>query len=293
MTEYNHLTDPLRSKRITASMAGAILGNNPWMTRDDAMRSLVRDALGAEREFVGNVATEHGNASEAGALFEFQLETGLTVTPAKFTVPENDEGIFGASPDGWVSDGGGIEQKCPYGLRKEEFPAFKPLAEQPQYYDQVQLSLYVTGKPHWWFNQWAPRGTKREKVLPDREWQADAIPRLRQFHAELIATINDPELAAEHLAPKRVIIDTPEAHKMMVEYDELTQAIELATERKKELLADIAALGKGKNALVAGRKVTNVEKAGSVSYAKIVKEKLPDLDTSPWKGKASSFWKVT
>lgn len=288
MDNYNHLTDPLRNKRITASMVGAILGNSPWMTRDDAMRSLVRDALGAEREFEGNVATEYGNNNEAGSIMEFQMETGLTVTPAKFQTRDD---WAGASPDGWVSDGGGLECKCPYGLRKGG--EFKSLEDQPQYYDQVQFSLWVTEKPHWWFSQWKPDDTWNTKWLPDIDWQNQNLPILRQFHAEFLDTIADPELAAEHLAPKRVTIDTPEAAKMIREYDELSEQIELATERKKDLLKDIAALGKGKNALVAGRKVTKVSREGAIKYAAIVKEKLPDLDTSPWRGKPSSFWKVT
>ncbi len=255
------------------------------MTRDDAMRSLVRDALGAEREFEGNVATEYGNNNEAGAIMDFQMETGLTVTPAKFQTRDD---WAGASPDGWVSDGGGLECKCPYGLRNGG--EFKSLEDQPQYYDQVQFSLWVTEKPHWHFFQWQPNDTDPNIVYPDKDWQNQNLPILRQFYAEFLAELENPE---EHLAPKRVTIDTPEAAKMIREYDELSKQIELATERKKELLADIAALGKGKNALVAGRKVTKVDKAGSIAYAKIVKEKLPDLDTSPWKGKASSFWKVT
>lgn len=288
MDNYNHLTDPLRNKRITASMVGAILGNSPWMTRDDAMRSLVRDALGAEREFEGNIATEYGNNNEAGSIMEFQMETGLTVTPAKFQTRDD---WAGASPDGWVSDGGGLECKCPYGLRKGG--EFKSLEDQPQYYDQVQFSIWVTEKPHWWFSQWKPDDTWNTKWLPDIDWQNQNLPILRQFHAEFLDTIADPELAAEHLAPKRVTIDTPEAAKMIREYDELSEQIELATERKKDLLKDIAALGKGKNALVAGRKVTKLEKVGAISYAKAVKALLPKADLEPWRGKPSSFWKVT
>lgn len=291
--EYSHLTDPLRNKRVTASVCGAILGNSPWMTRDDAMRSLVRDALGAEREFSGNVATAHGQANEAGIILEFQMETGLTVTASKFLVPEDDEGIFGCSPDGLTSDGGGLECKAPYSLRKAEAPApFKTLAEQPHYRDQCQFSMFVTGRPHWHFMQWCPNDTKREVEYPCEEWRRDNLPVLRQFHAELIATINDPDLAAEHLAPKRVTIDTPEAARMVREYDELSEAIELATERKKDLLADMVALAKERDALIGGRKLTKVEKAGAVSYAKAIRELCPDASLEKWRGKPSQYWTI-
>lgn len=292
---YNHLTDPLRSKRITASICGAILGNNPWMTRDDAMRSLVRDALGAEREFKGSPPTEWGNANEAGALLEFQMETGLTVTPAKFTVPEDDEGIFGCSPDGWTSDGYGIETKCPFGLRKTpEAPApFKSINEQLHYFDQCQFSMFVTGRKLWHFFQWCPVDTAHVVVEADQVWRDQSLPILRQFHAELIATINDPDLSAEHLAPLRVVIDTPDAARMLREWDELTIQLELATERKRDLLNDIVALAGEKNALVAGRKLSLVEKAGSVSYAKAIRALCPDAPLEKWRGNPTSFWKVS
>lgn len=286
---YNHLTDPLRSKRITASQVGAILGNNPWQTRDDVMRSMVRDALGAESENKPNIATEYGNANEAGAIMEFSMETGLSTERARFQTRED---WAGCSPDAWVSDGSGLEAKCPFGLRNcEEAPApFKTLADQPHYYDQVQFSLWVTERPRWHFVQWCPVDINHVPVEPSIDWQNENLPRLRQFYAEFLAEMENPE---DHLAPKRVIIDTPEAAKMVREWDELTEAIELATERKKDLLADIAALGGGKNALVAGRKVTLVEKVGSISYAKAVKELLPKADLEKWRGKASQFWKVT
>ncbi|TXH14120.1 MAG: hypothetical protein E6R03_10040 [Hyphomicrobiaceae bacterium] len=292
---YNHLTDPLRSKRITASICGAILGNNPWMTRDDAMRSLVRDALGAEREFKGSPPTEWGNANEAGALLEFQMETGLTVTPAKFTVPEDDEGIFGCSPDGWTSDGYGIETKCPFGLRKTpEAPApFKSINEQLHYFDQCQFSMFVTGRKLWHFFQWCPVDTAHVVVEADQVWRDQSLPILRQFHAELIATINDPDLSAEHLAPLRVVIDTPDAARMLREYSELVEQIELATERKKDLLADIVEKCGGKNALFAGAKVTQTNRKGSVAYAAVVKKHCKDVDLEPFRGKPSSFWGIT
>ena len=49
----------------------------------------------------------------------------------------------------------------------------------------------------------------------------------------------------------------------------------------------------GRDSLIWGRKLTKVEKAGSVSYAKVVKEKLPDIDLTPWTGRPSQYWKLS
>lgn len=284
MTEYNHLTDPLRNKRITASMVGAILSHNPWMTRDDAMRSMVRDALGAEREFTGNIATEYGNANEQNAILDFQMETGLKVEKARFVTRDD---WAGASPDGWVIDGGGLETKCPFGLRNGG--AFKPLADQPQYLDQCQFSLWVTEKPHWHFFQWQPNETSHAIVDPDQDWQDKNLPILRQFYAQFLSELEAPD---DHLAPKRVTIDTPEAAKMIREWDELAEQIERATERKKDLLADMVKMAGGKNANFAGRKLTLTNKSGSVSWAKVAKKHCPDVDLTEFTGAASSYWGV-
>ena len=72
-----------RVGRITASMTGAILGRAPYMTRADAMRAMVRAREGAETEFQGNIATEHGNRNEAGAVFEFEMEAALETQAAR------------------------------------------------------------------------------------------------------------------------------------------------------------------------------------------------------------------
>ena len=282
MTEYNHLTDPLRNKRITASMVGAILGNSPYMTRDDAMRRMVRDALGAPSEFEGNIATEYGNRNEAGAIMEFQMETGLTVEKARFVTKED---WAGATVDGWVSDGGILECKCPFSLRKGG--QFKTLAEQPQYGDQVQFQLWVTDKPHAHFWQWCPADTRPEFVEPDQEWRDHNLPILRQFYAQFLAELEAPD---DHLAPRRVTVDTPEAAKCVREWDELTEAIELATERRKDLLEQMVDMAGRKDALVAGRKLTLTKRAGSISYGKAIKSLLPDADLEKWRGAASESW---
>jgi len=277
-----------RTGRITASRVGAILGNSPFRTRADVMREMVREALGAESEFQDNVAVRWGRDNEDGALLDFRLDTGLAVEPIGFVTLEDWAGV---SPDGFTSDGGGVEQKCPYSLRAAVAPVpFKTLAEQPHYRDQVQFSLYVTGKPHWYFSQWCPAGTKVEKELPCKDWQNQNLPILRQFFSEFLDEVAGN--AAEHLAPKRVEIDTPEAHKMVAEWDELREQIANAQERQRDLLDAIVDMAGGKDALFAGRKLTCVEREGAVAYAKVVKEHLPTLDLSGYRGKASRFWRL-
>ena len=127
-----------RIGRVTGSSAGAILGLSPFSSRDEVMRRMVREYHGAESERKDNPAVTYGRNHESGAILDFRMETGLDVEEVGF-LPYED--WLGASPDGLTSDGGILETKVPFSLRKSEDPNFKTLADQPHYYAQVQLSL--------------------------------------------------------------------------------------------------------------------------------------------------------
>ena len=98
----------VRKGRVTGSMVGAILGFNPWMSREEAMRTMVREYHGAPREFEGNVATQWGTANEDGARAEYEMITGNTVEKCGFY--EHDDWL-GASPDGLIGEFGLVEIK--------------------------------------------------------------------------------------------------------------------------------------------------------------------------------------
>ena len=289
-----------RIGRLTGSSWGAALRMSPWQTREDLMRSMVRDALGAEREWNGSPATQFGSYSEAGAAFDFTLETGLTIEPQPFIPYET---WAGASPDGKASDGGGVEIKTPFGLRKQVVPEFKGISrdEQPHYYAQLMAECLCGDFPHMHFWQYRPGFTDAEGVgheavgkhtiVPrDDEWLNEYLPALRQFHAQYLWEIENN--AAEHLAPKWIEIDTPEAAKMVLEYDEILESLERLTERKADLLAEMVALSKERNALVGGRKLTLVKREGGVSYKRALDHYAPGADTSAFKGKPSQSWQL-
>ena len=273
-----------RNGRLIGSMAGAALGLAPYQSKDDCLRSLVRDMHGMPSEFLGNIATEYGNANEDLARAAYEMETGSAVKPAGF-VPFED--WSGASPDGYVGDDGLIEIKCPFGLRKDLNPVFKSIEDQPHYYAQIQVQLFFTGRQWCDFWQWSAHGTRLETVKYDGAWINENIPKLKAFWWK--AKEADP---SDFEGPKRKVIDTPEAEKLIAEYDELGEAIDNANARKDDIIARMVQLSDGKNALVAGRNLTLVKRSGSISYAKAIKELAPDADLEKWRGKASESWQV-
>lgn len=274
-----------RIGRVTGSSVGGILGISPFTTRDMVMRAMVRDAKGAPSEFPDPVPppVAWGTAMESHAIAEFEMVTSEAVTPAPF-VPYED--WLGASPDGYVSDGKLIEVKCPYFLRNDPTPAFIQPVDLPHYMAQIQVQLFVTGYQSCWFFQWSPHGYSNKLIHRDEDWLDSNIPRLKQFWAEYMSELDNPD----HLSPLRVTIDTPAAALMVQEWDDLSEAIERATERKKDLLAEMVALAGGKNATIGGRKLTLANRAGSVSYAKAIKELAPGADLSKWTGKPTEYW---
>ena len=287
-----------RKGRITGSRVGAILGMSPWQKPADVLRAMVREYHGAETEFTGNPATDHGNNNEQRALLAFMRESGLQVEQCGF-FPYGE--LMGASPDGLTDDGGVLELKVPFGLRNEQDAKFKPLSEQMHYSCQVQMEMLAAGRSHAYFAQYvAPKGDplshdyvpeqmKIERAEADPEWLDRNLPAISAFYALYVEELNNPE----HLEPLRVVIDTPEAGELITELDAVRQRQKADAAREKELLASLIQLADGKDALVHGRKLTLVEREGSVSYAKALKELAPGADLSKWKGKPTSYWRMS
>ena len=275
-----------RRGKVTASMVGAILGLSPNMTREGALRHMVRDALGEPAEFTGNIATDYGKTKEDGACVEYHMEFSRYPAKCGFFVHPT-EAWLGASPDRTVGHEGLLEVKCPFSLRAVTSPAFKPLADQPHYYAQIQVQLYVTGRAWCDFLQWAPHGTSLERVLPDQAWLDENLPKLAAFYAEFQEELKSPE---NHVAALRPSVDGLAAIRAVQEWDELSEAIERAEARKKDLLAEMVNLAGGVDAKVAGRNLTKVVKAGAVSYAKALAKYAPDADLESFRGKPSEYW---
>lgn len=285
-----------RKLRLTGSRVGAILGLSPWQKPDDVLREMVREHHGAESEFVTNPAVDWGNQNEARAMLAFMRETGLQVEQCGFFAYGDR---MGASPDGLTSDGGVLELKVPYGLRKGG--EFKPLAEQPHYMAQVRMEMLATGRKHAYFAQYrAPHGDPLshdyvpeamhiERVEHDAGWIDRVLPELDLFYKRLLAELDNPE----HLEPLRVSIDTPKAGLLLTELDTLRQRQKEDAEREKAIIASLVAQAGDKNALVHGRKLTKTKDGKSVAYAKALAELAPGADLSKWESVKKGSWRLS
>src|SRR5690625_4312333 len=275
-----------RVGKLTASRVGAALGINPWQKPDDLIRAMVREYHGAEPEFVGNVATQWGQNHEPLAVLDFMSETGNAVEEVGFYVHPEHEWI-GASPDGFVGDDALIEIKCPFSLRNGG--AFKSITEQPHYHAQIQVQLAVTDRNTCYFYQWAPHGTKTEVVGFNHDWWAENLPRLHEFYQRYLEELDNPA----HLAERNQVINGKRYEELLARYDELRCIQDNARAEQKEILDALVEAAGGTSAEICGRKLTRVERKGSVSYAKVVKDHLPDIDLEPYRGEPSASWRLT
>lgn len=275
-----------RKGRVTGSNVAAILGDDPYRTADDVLRAMVRDYHGAESEFPDNPAMAWGRANEANAIGLFELSTGLDVKKCGF-FPYED--WLGASPDGLIGDDTILEFKCPYGIRNKPEPVpFKRL-DQTHYAGQIQIEMLASGRTKAIFAQWTPQGEYVEHVAQDKTWLDENLPRLRAFYDLYLSELDNPE----HLELKRREVNTPRLEQLIAEYDDMKEAQDRAKERIDEIMDAMQEAAGFKDALICGRKLTKVQKAGAVSYAKAIKDLLPKADLSPYTGAASTYWKFT
>lgn len=277
-----------RRGKLTGSNVGAALGLNPWKTPEDLIRQMVRDYHGAESEFTGNIATEYGNQHETLALMDYLGKTGNQVDECGFFVhPECD--WLGASPDGTIDGDGLIEVKCPFGLRNKKGSdlVFKTAKEQPHYYAQMQTEMECTGRTWCDFYQWSQHGDSLERVEFDHQWWAENTPAMREFYDWFLSEIDNPE----HLEPKQKEVNTFHARKLIEEWDTLGATIDDATARKKEVLAELVQISKERDAIIHGRKLTQVERKGAVDYKKV--PELKGVDLEPYRKSPSTFWRLS
>lgn len=290
-----------RKGRITGSIAGAALGLCPWRTPDDVIRAMVREYHGAEPEFKGNPATSYGNQHERAAMLWFMRETGLDVEDVGFLKYEE---WLGASPDGLTSDGATLEIKCPFGLRNDAEPAFKPLAEQPHYLAQVMLEMLSAGRDHAYFVQYRPaigdvfdhdyqpEFGDIQTVSLNPEWLAENMPKLRTFYERYLSEIDNKA----HLEELRVEIETQETSQICDRIGDLDAMLAQLGDERKDLIDKLVKLAGGKDAIISGHKLTKVERKGNINYSKALKELAPavsDDDLERFRGKGSVSYRFT
>ena len=179
-----------RSGRWTASRFVDVLARDkktgkPQASLTKAIWDVVVERItGKPKEGPSGYALQWGHDVEGFAREAFELETGKEVMQAGF-IAHPKYGFAGASPDGLVGEGEGLELKCPKdsAIHLQRFIYGVPAEYLPQCYG----GMWVTGRKKWYFASFDPRMPPSHQLL--------IIPVPRDEAA--IAAIEAAVLAAE------------------------------------------------------------------------------------------------
>jgi hypothetical protein len=198
----------------------------------------------------------------------------------------------GASPDGFGIYQGNIrviEIKCPFGLRNNTDAIFKDLDEQPHYKAQIMFQMLVTGVNKCVFFQWNSYGSQTEFDCQDNELTSKIIDELPKFWAEYQEALANPE---PYLQDKIVTIDDEETQSKLTQYLSVVSELKDLEELKKQYLDELVKMTGERDCIIMGKKLSKTTRAGSISYAKVVADHLPNLDLTKYTGKPTSYWQV-
>ncbi|HEU4805427.1 MAG TPA: YqaJ viral recombinase family protein [Nitrobacter sp.] len=284
-----HLS-PDRCDRITGSRVSTILGLNPYAKRHDVIRDMVRQHFGAEPEFTGNAATEHGTAREPDALAAYEAQAGVMTYGGGELLIHPDHDFLAVTPDGLVGDDGMVECKAPYSA------TYCHADERPDYVAQMQLQMACAGRQWCDFVVYRDGEIHVSRVALDPQWLPSAMPELQAFMADYRAAIASKEAAAPHLADKVADMEGDLDWGVWADAYSDAKADEEAAKARADLarekLIELAQATGSKNAKGCGWQVIRTERAGSIAYAKAVKDLAPDADLSAYTGKPSTTYMI-
>jgi putative phage-type endonuclease len=265
-----------RKGKITGSRVGGILGVNQYKTRDGVMREMVREWFDAPSEFTGNAATDHGTAMEPEALafYKTQLLPEVADVEEVGFIPHPRLDFVGASPDGLlqmqpgINWRGGLEIKCPY-YAKTVYSIFDP--KKASYAAQMQLVMEVCDLDCMDFLcYFSPENFLLETLERDRNWWADAEPKLQAFHEEFKSIVANKKRAAPYLQDGDPEVDDPRVgelstlfFKIKANAERMKPTTDRFDELKKELSKEFG-IGTGE-----GVRFATQTKKGAVDWKRL------------------------
>lgn len=164
--------DSRRTKRITGSRIGAVLGHNPYLSRVGVMREMLLELAGKKTETMTR-DTLRGNALEPQGIAFAEREFGA-LEAGRFAIHKRFD-FLGATPDA-IGDGFIVEVKAP---RDMYFSI-------PQHYiDQMQLEMAVFESDFCVFVQVVGDDYDMQKCKRDIEFLDKNMDSLQSFMHEL------------------------------------------------------------------------------------------------------------
>ena len=146
----------LRSGNVGASNISKIVTTKGERSKqaDDYMMQLAGELItGQCEETFKSIHMENGLDREEEARTLFEMIHNVSIRRVAL-VYKDEMKKFHASPDGLIGDDAGIEIKCP--MMKTHVKYLLAGKLPTDYFSQIQMSLYVCERGHWWFCSYYP-----------------------------------------------------------------------------------------------------------------------------------------
>lgn len=145
-----------------------------------------------EPGFIGNNATEWGNAYELDAIARYEEINFVSVHSKQLRI---EKGWLSCTPDGYVNSDGLVEVKCPYTVKEHREALLNTDYVYRTYLDQVQMMLYLSGRKWCDVVSYSPRFSEpfdivTHRVAPDMEWQSRFKLRAKEVERIISLVIN-------------------------------------------------------------------------------------------------------
>ena len=115
----------------------------------------------------------------------------------------------------------------------------------------------------------------------------EILPKLETFYNQYLDERENNY--QQHLEPKVKVIEISKAAET---YRAAKEAYEAAKAELDKAKSAVIKQANGKKSKISGLDVYEVQKAGAIKYAAVVKEHLEGVDLEPYRGKSSSYWVV-
>lgn len=185
----------MRLGKITASRMKDVLskgrGSAQSKTAETYMMELIAEKLTGEvKPFFENDAMRWGTETEPQARFMYELKSGNTVEEVAF-IERSD--FIGVSPDGLIGDDGVIEIKCPTTITQIKRALTDNYSKD--YYDQIQMQLWVSGRLWCDFLSFDPRldvdaSYLIQRVERNEEYIKEMEEKTNLFIDKMLETLN-------------------------------------------------------------------------------------------------------
>lgn len=156
----------------------------PSKQRTEYMMTLAAERITGKQE-VGftSQAMLNGIEREAEARTLFEMAHGVEIRQVGL-VYKDDRKLCHCSPDGLIEETDGWEVKCP--MSKTHIKYLLDNKLPTEYFCQIQFSLYVSEREHWWFmSHYAGLKPLMLKCGRDEKWIEKCEKELNSFNEEL------------------------------------------------------------------------------------------------------------